>query len=417
MRLLWNEAVYFLTISLGCYYIFKQHRVFSQTLLQESTLSAVFNRCDKLTQNRILGNCWREAQIPFQWISLMMTVWLVEQGGVGALFWFLIFSFFLKYTYGVVAALAATRHDFFLMPSETVSAFSSQQKADARGSGSQTFLFGLFALLFIFFLLPFQAITINEIHFSSLSVTAKAIIFCFGICAAFFLHRLANIHKIDLVCIFSTIGLGLLLIAMVTNLQDFGLIILFILRDAIQSKVLAFPFCNRGWTQMLQAAAMMSAVSFLLQIFFESHLRPSTLPHPIFHTINAQLSFSFNVLLQFLLALVFLAGQTAPVKNKLLLSLIECLALLLLFSYLKKLVFIYSAVLKHSKLSGILLILGGLLLFVLHVNQDELFKLISALLGLLSMGMQIHILRGSLPYFLLLEDYRDVYVWHQKVPH
>lgn len=414
MRWVWNESGYLLTVLIGLYFIYKHQRIFSQNLHNESALTAIFNRCDKPARHTIFQNTWSELLISFQFFSLGMMVLLIERGGVGALFWFLFFSFFLKYSFGVVTALAVAGHESRVTPSQTMSVVNRIRNTRNRSRLSLIPLYGLVGFQLFFLLLPLQPGLFQEIRFSSLSLTARVLIPLLGLCAVLVLRPVAGKGMGAAARAFVLIGFGVLLFVMVTNLQDMGLILLIVLRDAIQWHPIAFPLCSRGWGSMLPAAAMMSAVSFLQQILLGGSLRASRLPHPIFYTINAQLSFGANTWLQFLLGLIFLTGQTGPVKNRVVLMLIEGLCLVNLAFYFEKVIQNLIFMLKYSKLFLAIMIAAWLAAFLLLQNQAELFQLISAVAGGLSLAVQTIILSGSVPYFVLLADYRDLYVWHQK---
>ena len=409
MPQLWCQPFYFLILCLGLYYLVRDRQIFSEAWNKRSLETFFREQCGGELRREIRRGLLRAlfGDVPlFSWLMMFS---MLRQGGAGCLFWYTVCMLLWMRPLGALATL----WEYYRSPGEDQPDLGILLERIRRRRGMEPRPrtargLSLLHLVFLACLLPCVGGTVHgeRLPLPHLGASLAAAALVWLVCrlggekmrraaAALFLLFLAGALLWNLANLIPAIGL--------------------VLRDAFQVNRFLFALTGAGLEAAVRSGVQLGTGTFLIQGAAARAEEPS-FPHPVYAGAYAQLRGCGQLALQLAVGLLFLCAEIVPAENQVIQPVLYgffCLfGLEFAFCNLRGL-FRGGRRRPAAACLGVVLALvavdawaGTALLPTFTWSVLWLMALSTA--GLLMMD-------GSW-YFILLEQYRDVYLW-RITPH
>ena len=409
MPQLWCEPFYFLVLCLGIYYLARSRRVFSEAWNKCDLESFFKEQCGQELRRDIGRGLLRTLFGDLPLFSWLMMCSMLHQGGAGCRFWDTICMLLWLHPLGALAAL----WEYYRMPGEQQPDLGLLLERIRRRKGMEPrprAVRGLHVLqlLFLACLLPCisGAVNVDSPPLPQVGAALVWAVLVWVVCrtggermcraaAALFLVFLGGALLWNLANLIPAIGL--------------------VLRDAFQLNRFLFALSGAGLEAAVRSGVQLGTGTFLIQGAAARAEEPA-FPHPIYAAVYARMRGICQLVLQLAVGLLFLCAEMVPAENQVIQPVLYtffCLfGLEFAFSNLRGLFRTgrrWEALLCLAAV-GALVAADGLSgsSLLLPVTWSVLWLMALSTAGLLMMDAGW--------YFILLEQYRDVHLWH-VAPH
>ena len=409
MPQLWCEPFYFLVLCLGIYYLARSRRVFSEAWNKSDLESFFQEQCGQELRRDIGRGLLRTLFGDLPLFSWLMMCSMLHQGGAGCLFWYTICMLLWLHPLGALAAL----WEYYRTPGEQQPDLGLLLERIRRRKGMEPrprAVRGLHVLqlLFLACLLPCisGAVNVDSPPLPQVGAALVWAVLVWVVCrtggermcraaAALFLVFLGGALLWNLANLIPAIGL--------------------VLRDAFQLNRFLFALSGAGLEAAVRSGVQLGTGTFLIQGAAARAEEPAFL-HPIYAAVYARMRGICQLVLQLAVGLLFLCAEMVPAENQVIQPVLYtffCLfGLEFAFSNLRGLFRTgrrWEALLCLAAV-GALVAADGLSgsALLLPVTWSVLWLMALSTAGLLMMDAGW--------YFILLEQYRDVHLWH-VAPH
>ncbi|OUQ22399.1 hypothetical protein B5E80_14160 [Flavonifractor sp. An135] len=409
MPQLWCQPFYFLILCLGIYYVARSRRVFSEAWNKRNLESFFQEQCGQSLRREIGRGLLRTLFGDLPLFSWLMMFSMLRQGGAGCLFWYAVCMLLWLHPLGALSAL----WEYYRAPGEKQPDLGLlleriRRRKDIEPRPRAVRGLHILHLLFLACLLPCisGAVSWDGLPLPRLDTSLVWAALAWAVCrvGGERMRRAA-----------ATLFLVFLGGALLWNLANLIPAIGLVLRDAFQLNRFLFALSGAGLEAAVRSGVQLGTGTFLLQGAAARAEEPA-FPHPIHAAVYAQMRGTCQLVLQLAVGLLFLCSEMVPAENQIIQPVLYtffCLfGLEFVFSNLRGLFRIGRRweALACLGVLGALLVADGLSgsSLLLHVSWSVLWLMALSAAGLLMMDASW--------YFILLEQYRDVYLWH-VAPH
>lgn len=409
MPQLWCPPFYLLIICLGVYYLVRIETVFSEARNKRGLETFFQELCTPELRREIRRGLQRSLFGDLPLFSWLMMLSMLRQGGAGCLFWYAVCMLLWMYPLEGLAAL----WEYYRAPGEKQLDLGAmlERMRRRRGvpprPGTARFL-RILQMLFLACLFPCIGGTIQgpgrpvPVLGGVLAVAALGWALC----------RLGGEPLRRRVSEAFVVFLGL---ALLWNLANLIPTIALVLQDAFQLNRFLFALSGAGLEAAIRSGVQLGTGTFLLQGAAAREPEPS-FPHPAYAAVYARIRGSGQLVVQLLVGLLFLCAEMVPEENGLIQTVMYgffCLfGLEFVFANLKGL---FRLGTRRSALACLSAV-GVLLLADILWKPFLLSAVTWTVLWLMAVGTAALLMMDSSWYIALLEQYRDVYLWH-VTPH
>lgn len=408
MPQLWCPPFYFLILCLGLYYHSRVERVFQdvrdrrglETFWKEMCTPELRRDIRQGLQSTLFGD------MPlFSWLMMLS---MLRQGGAGCLFWYTLCYVLWLYPLGGLAAL----WEYYRAPGEKQLDLAAMLERIRRRKGVSPWprtarWLRRLQMVFLASLLPCIGAALQGARPFPVMETVMG-----AAAAGWVVCRLAGERLRRWV---STAFLVFLALALAWNLANLIPALLLTVRDAFQLRCVLFALTGAGLEAAVRSGVQLGTGTFLLQGAAAREPEPP-FPHPAYAAIYAQMRGKCQLGVQLLVGLLFLCGEIAPQDNRL----IE--RVMYGFFCLFGLEFVANNLRGLFRLGTRRTALACLGIVAALLIADGLWRSLClsgftwGVLWLMAVSTAGVLFMDSSWYFALLEQYRDVYLWHAP-PH
>lgn len=406
MAFLWDQPYFFLILCLGLSFWLRSMGVFAEARHKHGFAVFFQEQCTPGQRRALLLDLLRSVPgggAAFHWLLLFS---MLRAGGAGCLAWYLVCSLLLLRPLGALTALWR----YYQGPEGDAPDLSRLLAGLLRRQGARPRpllgrALGLLQLLFLCGVLPFLAAPAlgfgGCLPPETLAAAAPA-----GLAAAAVCLLARGRGRLAASALF-LLFLGAALAGNVFNLIP---VLKLALLDSVQAGDFLFALSGAGLMAALRGGVWAGTADALLQSLAGGRDLPP-LPHPVFYSVQAQARASLQLVLQLAVGLLFLCAQLVPQDNGWVLWGLS--AFLFLFAALD-LVRAVRALLRRPRRGRLAAaaLMCALPLWDAWTGQavfPAVFGVVCWLCALAAAGL---LLAGGNWYFVLLENYRDAWIWH-----
>lgn len=406
MAQLWCQPLYVLILCLGIYYDARVQLIFSEAWNRRGLGIFFRELCTPAQRRDILRGLQRSlfGDLPlFSWI-MMLT--MLHQGGAGCLFWYAVCMLLWLHPLEGLAAL----WDYYRAPGERQLDLGVLLRRIRRRKGMAprpraVRALHLLQILFLAcILLPWSG-AVSELEGvmppgmgAILAVAALAWVVC----------RLGGDRLRRAV---GTAFLVFLLVALLRNLANLIPAISLAVEDAFQLNRFLFALSGAGLEAAVRSGVQLGTGNFLIQGAAAPAEEPD-FPHPAFAGIYAWLRGMCQLVLQLVVGVLFLCGEIVPQDNRWIgIGLWGFFCLFGLEFVFRNLRGLFQAAKRREALCCLAVVAA--LAAADALGGSGLLPLVTwGVLWLMALGTAALLMMDGSWYFILLEQYRDVYLWH-----
>ena len=406
MPQIWCQPVYFFILCLGIYYIARVQLIFSEAWDRRG-LEAFFEElCTPALRRDILRSLQRAVFGDISLFSWLMMLAMLHQGGAGCLFWYAVCMLLWLHPLEGLAAL----WDYYRAPGEEQLDLGILLRRIRRRKGAVPRPWaaqGLHLLQMLFLaclLLPWSGTAGDLAGWVPsglgvvLAVSGSAWVVC----------RLGGERLRRWV---SAAFMAFLVLALLRNLANLIPAITLVVQDAFQLNRFLFALSGAGLEAAVRSGVQMGTGSFLLQGAAARAEEPH-FPHPAFAGIYAWLRGMCQLVLQLTVGVLFLCGEIVPQDNQWIgMGLWGFFCLFGLEFAFRNLRGLFRA----GKCREALCCLAAVAVLAVAdaLGGSHLLPLVTwSVLWLMVLGTAGVLMMDGSWYFALMEQYRDVYLWH-----
>ena len=410
MDFLWSLPYGFLILCLGLYFEVRMRRVMADLPCKVGLGSFLWEQCTPGERRSVFKSLLLTIPVDHTALQALLLLAVLQLGGAGCLVWYALFSLLWLRPVGALSALwhyyrgqkgGPFRADLLLE--------GALRRRGAPPRPRLVWGLGLLQALVLCCALPLLLYPLTGMPLA-LPVSGWPLWAALGTALLVLCLVLGNTGRYAAALLF----LLFLLIGLLANLANLFPALGIILLDSIQIDRVIFALTGAGLAAAIRSGARFGAAT---AVQLECSPTPSdpSLSHPVCHSFHTQLRFLLQLVLQLIIGLLFVCARLVPHGNNWvqagLYLFLTCFSLLQVIGILK-------ALWNNRRSTTIIaaLLTGAAFFLQIFVGWAAFSRLFEGTCWLFSLAMPALLLLDDIWYFILLEHYRDHYIWH-VVPH
>lgn len=410
MDFLWSLPYGFFILCLGLYFEVRVRRVMAELPCKVGLGSFLWEQCTPRERRSVFKSLLLTIPVDHTALQALLLLAVLQLGGAGCLVWYALFSLLWMRPVG---ALSALWHYYHGQKGGPFRADLLLEAALRRRGAPQrprlVWTLGLLQALVLCSALPLLLYPLGGMPLA-LPVSGWPLWAALGAAGLVLCLVLGRGGRYAAALLF----LLFLLISLLANLANLFPALGIILLDSVQIDRVIFALTGAGLAAAIRSGARFGAAT---AVQLECSPTPSHPPlaHPVCHAFHTQLRFLIQLVLQLTMGLLFVCARLVPHDNRWvqagLYLFLTCFSLLQVIGVLKAL---WSN--RKSTTITAALLTGAALFLQIFVGCAAFSRLSEGVFWLFSLVIPVLLLLDDIWYFILLEHYRDHYIWH-VVPH